>query len=186
MRKLISILFVALLTLPAFSQELSKKEQRQLVKELKKEAQEEELANTSLVVTAMVQQATFVLEAHTLRDKRGESIQVTSALNFVAVDSTTGIIQVGSNAGFGPNGVGGVTAQGQVADYKFTQHERSGNYNVSYYLRTPIGTFDVRLTAFPNGRAEATLSNATMGGRLTYSGNLVPPGMSRVYKGMAL
>lgn len=186
MKKVFSILIVALLTLPAFTQELSPREQRKLQKQLKKEQQADELAKTSAVVTAMVEQAAFVLEAHTLRDKRGESVQVSSSLNFIAVESATGSIQVGSNTGFGPNGVGGITAQGQVVDYKASQHEKSGNYNISYYLQSPIGTFDVRLTAFPNGRAEATISNATMGGRLTYSGNLVPPGMSTVYKGMSL
>lgn len=186
MKKAITILIIALLTLPAFAQELSSREQRKLQKQLKKEQQADELAQTSAVVAAMVEQAAFVLEAHTLRDKRGQSVQVTSSLNFIAAESDEGIVQVGSNTGFGPNGVGGITARGKVVDYKATQNERSGSYSISYTLQTPVGTFDIRLTAFPNGRADATLSNATMGGRLTYSGNLVPPGMSRVYKGMSL
>ncbi|MBC8555793.1 MAG: hypothetical protein H8D23_39780, partial [Candidatus Brocadiales bacterium] len=46
MKKLISILFVAMLTLPAFTQELSKSEQRKLQKQLKKEQQAEELAKS--------------------------------------------------------------------------------------------------------------------------------------------
>ena len=186
MKRAITIVLVALLILPAFSQELSKKEQRQLAKELKKEAQSEELAEKSLLVTAMINQATFVLEAYTLRGKRGESIQVSSALNFVAADSTTGMLQVGSDAGIGPNGVGGVTVKGQVKDYKFSQHEKSGGYNVSYYLQTPDGTFEVRLRAYPDGRADADISNATWGGRITFIGYLVHPSLSRVYEGMAL
>jgi hypothetical protein len=186
MRRVLSILIVALLTLPAFSQELSKREQRKLEKELKKEQQAEELAKSAEVVAAMVTQKKFVLEANSLRNKLGESLQVTSALNFVASDSLTGVLQIGDDAGVGPNGVGGVTVQGDVSDYKYSIHEKSGSYNITYILRTPVGTYDVRLTAYPNSRAEATISNSTWGGRITFSGYLIPPGLSRVYKGTAL
>jgi len=186
MKKLISILFVAMLTLPAFTQELSKSEQRKLQKQLKKEQQAEELAQSAVVVDAMVTQHKFVLEANSLRNKQGESVQVTSALNFVASDSVTGVLQIGDDAGIGPNGVGGVTVQGEISDYKYSLHEKSGSYDISYILRTPVGTYDVRLTAYPNSRGEATISNATWGGRITYSGYLIPSGLSRVYKGNAL
>ena len=186
MKKVIGIVCIALLTLPAFTQELSKKEQRKLAKEMKKEQQAKELAEMSAVVDAMVSQHRFVLEANSLRNKQGEPLQVTSALNFVASDSLSGVLQIGDDAGIGPNGVGGITVEGEISDYNYTQNERNGTYNISYILRTPVGTYDVRMTAFPNSRAEATISNATWGGRITYSGNLIPPGLSRVYKGNAL
>ncbi|TFH28318.1 MAG: DUF4251 domain-containing protein [Bacteroidia bacterium] len=168
MKRVISIIIVALLTLPAFTQELSKSEQKKLNKELKKEQQADELAKSVEVVTTMVSYGRFVLEAYSLRNKRGESLQVTSALNFVASDSITGVLQIGDDAGIGPNGVGGVTVQGEISDYKYTMHEKSGNYNVSYILRTPVGTYEVWMTAFPDSRAEATISNATWGGRITF------------------
>lgn len=186
MKKAIGIVCIALLTLPAFSQELSPREQRKLAKEMKKEQKAKELAEMAAVVDAMVSQQRFVLEANNLRNKVGESVQVTSALNFVASDSLTGVLQIGDDAGIGPNGVGGITVEGEVSGYKYTQNERNGTYNVTYILRTPVGTYDVRLTAFPNARAEATISNATWGGRITYSGTLIPPGLSRIYKGNAL
>lgn len=186
MKRVISIVIIALLTLPAFTQELSKSEQKKLNKQLKKEQQADELAKSAEVVTAMVTYQRFVLEANSLRNKMGESLQVTSALNFVASDSITGVLQIGDDAGIGPNGVGGITVQGSISDYKYTQHQKSGSYNLSYILRTPVGTYDVRMTAYPDSRAEATISNATWGGRITFSGYLIPPGLSRVYKGNAL
>lgn len=186
MKRALSIVLVVMLALPAFTQELSKSEQRKLQKQLKKEQQAEELAKKAEVTDAMVNYARFVLEANSLRNKQGQSIQVTSALNFVAADSTTGVLQIGDDAGIGPNGVGGVTVEGNISDYKFTLQEKSGSYNITYYLQTPAGTYDVRMTAFPEGRAEATISNATWGGRIVFSGFLIPPGISRVYKGNAL
>ncbi|MEA3461676.1 MAG: DUF4251 domain-containing protein, partial [Bacteroidota bacterium] len=163
-----------------------KKEQKQLEKELKKEQKAEEAAQMATVVDAMVQYQRFVLEAHTLRDKRGTSLQVASNINFIAADSLTGVIQVGSNTYIGRNGVGGVTVDGSIADYKYTRHEKSGSYNISYYLRTPVGSYDVRITVYPDGRADADVRSTTWGDRLRYAGNLVPPGISRVFKGTSL
>ena len=186
MKKIIILLLAALISLPAFTQELSKKEQKQLAKELRKEQRAAEAAEKSKVVTAMVEYQSFVLEATTLRDKRGNSIQVSSNLNFISADSLTGVIQVGSNTYIGRNGVGGVTVEGSIADYKYTKHERNSSYNITYYLRTPVGSYDVRISTSPDGRADATIRSTTWGDQLRYSGYLVPIGISRVYKGTSL
>ncbi len=186
MRKSIAILVMVLLALPAFSQEMSRREQKKLEKELKKEQQAEAAAQQSAIVDAMVQYQKFVLEANTLRDKRGNMLHVSSNINFIAADSLTGVIQVGSNTYIGANGVGGVTVEGTISKYQYTRNERSGSYTVSYYLQSPLGSYDVRMTAFRDGRADADVSSTTWGGRLRYSGQLVPPGISRVYKGMSL
>ncbi len=186
MKRVITLVLVSLLMLPLFSQQLSAREKRKLGKELKKEQQAKELEESALLVAAMVNHATFVLEANSLRNKQGASLMVTSTLNFVAADSTTGVLQIGDDAGLGPNGVGGVTVEGKISEYKYTRNQKNGTFNVTYYVQSHLGTYDVRMTAFPNGRAEATLSNATWGGRITFSGILLPPIASKVYKGMSL
>ena len=172
-----------LLTIPAFTQEQSKKEQRKLEKELKNEQKAEEAAQKAKIVEVMVHFQRFVLEANTLRDKRGNSIQVSSNLNFIASDSISGVIQVGSNTYIGSNGVGGITVEGSMSDYKYSFNEKNGAYNITYYLQTPVGSYDVRMTAYSDGRANADVSSTTWGDKLRYSGFLVPPAMSRVYKG---
>jgi hypothetical protein len=186
MKKVIILLVMALLALPVFSQELSPKEQRKLEKELRKEQKAEAATQQAALVDAMVQYQRFVLEANTLRDKRGNMVQVSSNINFVAADSLTGVIQVGSNLYIGANGVGGQTVEGTISKYEYIKNEKNGTYTVSYYLQTPVGSFDVRMTAFPDGRADADVSSTTWGGGMRYSGYLVPPGISRVYKGMSL
>ena len=186
MKRVITILFVTLITLPAFAQDLSRKEQKKLLKELKKEQRAEEASKKAAVVEAMVYYQRFVLEANILRDRRGNSINVSSNINFIAADSLTGVIQVGSNTYIGRNGVGGDTVEGSISEYEYTKHERSGSYYISYFLRTPVGSYDVRLTAYSDGRADAEVSSTTWGGRLRYSGYLVPPGASRVFKGISL
>ena len=60
MKKIIIFVIAAMLSLPAFTQELSKKEQRKLEKELKKEQQAAEAAQKAEVVTAMVEYQRFL------------------------------------------------------------------------------------------------------------------------------
>lgn len=186
MKRIFIFVTAAMVCMTAFTQELSKQEQRKLQKELKKEQQAAEAAQKAQVVTAMVEFQRFVLEADMLRDKRGNSLPVISNINFISADSLTGVIQVGSHTYIGRNGVGGVTVDGTISEYKYSQHERSGSYNITYILRTPVGTYDVQISARPDGRADATVRSTTWGDQLRYSGYLVPLGLSRVFKGMSL
>lgn len=182
MRILLLIACTALFAAPSFSQELSRKEERKLIKQLKKEQQAEEAARAAELVGLMVHHRRFVLEADQLRDKRGNLSHVSNMINFVAADSIEGVIQVGSYYYVGLNGVGGVTVEGDISSYRYNQNPKNGSFNVSYNLRTSSGTYDVRMHVFPDGRADATISS-TWPGRVTYLGKLVPPGASRVYQG---
>ncbi|MGW8316776.1 MAG: DUF4251 domain-containing protein [Bacteroidales bacterium] len=182
MRQILLIGLALLIAIPAFSQELSKKEQRKLDKELKKEQLAKENEMQAALVKMMVEHKRFVLEANQLRDKRGNMVNVSSNLNFVAVDSISGVLQIGNNAYVGLNGVGGITEEGSVSGYEYSLNEKNGSYNVKYFLRSPGGTYDVQMVVHSSGRADATISS-TWPGRLTYSGFLIPPGASRVWKG---
>jgi len=184
MKRIIITIIGCLILLPAFSQEqeLSKKEKRQLEKQMKKEAEAEAAAQNAKLIAVMVEYQRFVLEADQLRDAKGNSEQVSSTLNFVACDSINGVIQIGQEAYVGMNGVGGITVEGPISNYKYTHDEKRGVFNVTYNVRSSMGNYDVRLTAYTNGRADATISSSWPG-KLNYSGFLVPPMNSRVYKG---
>jgi hypothetical protein len=184
MKKIIITGLALIMSIALFSQEqeLSKKEQKQLQKKLKKEQQAEELAQKAVLTAVMVEHRTFVLEAEQLRDKRGQAVTVPSMLNFIAADSITGVIQIGSNEYVGLNGVGGITVEGPISNYEYTFNEKNGTHSVSYNINSTLGHYDVRMTTFPDGRADATISS-TWPGRVNYIGYLVPPGASRVYKG---
>jgi hypothetical protein len=184
MKKVLIIILAVSMLIPAFAQEqeLSKKEQKALQKQLKNEQEAEEAAEKMVVAGLMVEHRKFVLEADRLQDSRGNSVNVSSMINFVACDSLNGVVQIGSDLYIGGNGVGGVTVEGPIGNYKSTYNEKNGTYSISYNIRSTIGAYDVRISVFGEGRAEATVTS-NWPGRLTYSGYLVPPGVSKVYKG---
>ncbi|MEJ2596665.1 MAG: DUF4251 domain-containing protein [bacterium] len=181
--KIISIFIVTmLLSIPLTAQEMSRKEQRKLEKELKQEQKAKESAAKAAITKILVEGQRFVLEADRLRDRRGNTVNVPATLNFIAVDSLEGVLQVGSNSYVGRNGVGGITEQGTVSNYSYKLNEKNGSYTVTYYLRSPGGSYDVQMVVYSDGRADATVSS-TWPGKLNYSGFLVAPGASRVWKG---
>jgi hypothetical protein len=185
MKAIVIIAAISMIGLSSFAQEpeLSQREKQKLDKQLQKEQKEEESARKREIVKLMVEHGRFVLEADRLRDKRGNTAIVTPMLNFVLADSLNGVLQVGSNNYVGLNGVGGITVEGTISHYKYVQNEKNKTFFVSYSLMTPTGTYDVRMTVYPEGRADATISSSWPG-QLNYSGYIVPQPLSRVYQGM--
>jgi hypothetical protein len=184
MTRYLMFLFILTFCGMGFAQEpeLSKKEQRKLKKQMKKEMKAEEAEKQAVIVSLMVEYHRFVLEADQLRNRRGTTVNVPSTINYIACDSINGVIQIGSDRYVGLNGVGGITIEGSVVGYEYTFNEKSGSYNVSFNVRSSTGTYDVRMSVYADGRADATVS-ANWPGKLNYLGNLVPPRASRVYKG---
>jgi len=133
----------------------------------------------------MLENRDFVLEASFLQDRFGNRIPVTSNINFVAVDSTEAIIQIGSNFRIGPNGVGGVTAKGSISKWKLTENEKNKAFDLSLSVMTPIGMYDLFFSIGASGRGTATLTGLRSG-RLTFDGDMVSGEKSSVYIGQHL
>jgi hypothetical protein len=121
-----------------------------------------------------------------LFDRYGNSSTVQSDINFVRVDSTNGVLQFGSNTYLGMNGVGGVTIEGSVNSYEYSFNERKETYTINYTVRSTTGTYTVFMSVQPSGRADARVSGNFSSGSLRYSGRLVHPAESRVFKGTPL
>lgn len=184
MKKLLFVLISLVLSIQGIAQDagLSKKEIRKFQKEMKKERQAEEAAQKAALVSLMVEYQQFVLEADRLRDRRGNTVNVSSMINYISNDSVNGVIQIGSDRYIGYNGVGGITLEGPVSNYEYVLDEKNGSYQVKFNVRSATGTYDVRMTVFRDGRADATVTS-NWPGNLNYLGYLVPPSQSKVYKG---
>ena len=187
MRILLFILFIIFPVL-LFSQDeyssLNKKELKQLAKE-KRRAEKEALDEQQGKITSrMIEYQQFVLEADYISGRSGSRIPVNSTINFVIIDSTEATLQLGSPWGLGINGVGGITVDGNVTKYEIFKKEnkRGVSYNVSFFIMSSIGTYDIQMWISQSGHANATV-RGNYSGHLTYSGRLVPLSQSKIYKG---
>jgi hypothetical protein len=154
----------------------------QLTRKEKKEARKAELMANFEALNNLLEHKSFVVAADMLENKYGDRIQVTSALNFIRVDSTNAVLQTGSNTGFAYNGVGGVTAEGRINGWQIVKNFKSLSYYIHFTVETNIGAYDVSmiLSSDNNVRAEIT---GTTPGKLGYDGRIEPLNNSSVFKG---
>lgn len=127
----------------------------------------------------------FVLESDYLKSRHSFTYVVNSNLNFVKVDSTNAVVQIGSNYGVGANGVGGVTVEGKITKWKLTENPQNKSFYLEMSLMTKVGFYDVNISVGASGYATARLTGIGPG-ELTFNGYLVNLDNSRVYQGISL
>ena len=161
---------------------LSKKEIKRFQKEQRKLDQKAELERMGGITKWMVTSQQFVLEANDLSDRYGNRVPVSSTINFIMVDSSTGVMQLGNAYSMGYNGVGGTTLEGRISEYKVrTIGKKKEAWSVSWTLSSTLGTYNISLTVSANGNADASI-RSNWPGNINYHGNLVPISRARIYK----
>jgi hypothetical protein len=151
----------------------------------KKEKQEYEFEKLYQSYKSMLEKRDFVLEAYYLQDRFGRRCLVNSQINFVAVDSTVAIIQVGSNFRIGPNGVGGKTVKGRITNFKLTEDTKQKTIFLYINVMTPIGFYNLNFSISPNIDSTAKITGLSYG-QLTFEGDLEPYSQSSVFEGESL
>lgn len=163
-------------------------QQEKATKEEKKAREKaEEKAQNELAYQKAVQALNdrkFVLEADKVTFKRGETAFVTSNTNFILMDDNHSTVQVAFNTAIaGPNGIGGVTVDGNVSDVK-SRTDKKGNIRFSFnvqgtgisaqvFINLTNGSNNANVTIYPNFNSQT----------LSLSGRLIPRDESSVFKG---
>ena len=127
----------------------------------------------------------WVLEANNLNFANGVMRFVSSSTNYISCNAGDGVIQTAySNFTYSPNGLGGVTVQGDVSGVQMSV-DKDGNvyYNFAIQGSAVSATVSLTLTAGTN-QASATVNPNFSGQSLTFDGYLVPYGQSTVFQGM--
>ena len=156
-----------------------KKEQRALQNRIDSAYWEESLA--------AIRDTTFTLEADRVVFKYGQIAYVNSNTNFVSVNKNQAVVQVAFNVPFsGPNGIGGITVQGNVGAYKI-ETDKNGTTTVKMtvigvgisaqiWITMYKGTHEASVDVMPNFNSR----------NITLNGVLLPLGKSDVFKGRTL
>lgn len=162
---------------------LSRKE----IRKKRKEARQEEMQKQFEITYQMLLNRSFVLEADYIRNQRSPNIPVNYLLNFVMIDSAQSVIQIGSDRsnGLGHNGLGGVTAKGNISSYKLERDNKHLTCTLSFSVNSILGYFDVFMNISASGYASATISGIHYG-KLIYDGSVKPLEESNIYIGRSL
>ena len=129
-----------------------------------------------------IKDTTFTFEADKVVFPYGQIAYVNSNTNFVSVNKDDAVVQVAFNVPFsGPNGIGGVTVQGNISGYKI-QTDKKGTTQVSMSVTAQIwitmykGSHEASVEILPNFNSR----------RLTLNGVILPLHTSTVFQGRTL
>jgi cell division protein FtsB len=157
---------------------------------LRKRAAEErkEIHNDSvqyMQALSALKGGSWALEASNVTFNNGASNFVTESTNFVSVNNGTATVQTAldnSNI-YSPNGLGGVTLTGRIANEEMTV-DRYGNihYNFGIYGSEISATVNVILSAGSN-QATATVNPNYNNSSMTMSGYIYPYGNAGIIEG---
>ena len=129
----------------------------------------------------------FVLEAKTVTFKNGTTAYVNSSTNFISLKGNKAVVQVSpSSFSSGPNGVGGVTVEGNVTDLQIMT-DRKGRTILSMNVMGIGINAQVEVYMYPGtNRASATVYPNFNSNTVWLQGNLVPYENSNVFEGNSL
>lgn len=188
MKQIITLLTFILVSLSTVSYAQSSSEVKRIERKTQRDAEKARIQAQEERAYAMASQALhdgqFVLEADQLVFKRGRSAFVSSITNFVMMDDNHASIQVASNSAIaGPNGIGGITVDGNVRGLKIST-DKKGNMNCSFNVQGVGISAQVHITLTRGSNsASARISPNFHSNNLTLNGNLVPLSQSSVFKG---
>lgn len=131
-----------------------------------------------------LKEGSWALEADNVVFRNGLMRYVSSNTNYVSVKDGEGTVQTAfNNFVYSPNGLGGVTVEGQISDQKISQ-DKDGNIfmNFSIFGGAISATLNLTLTVGTN-EASIYISPNFNGNNLTMNGNLVPYDEATIFEG---
>ena len=185
MKKIILLVFVTLFCCVGYSQ--AQTTEKKMTRQEKKEAQKAMEQALFEEARQAIENKAFTLEADRVIFKRGRNAFVSSNTNFVMVDGDKSSVQVAFNIpASGPNGLGGVTVDGNVSGYKIKTDKKGSIYLTMSVMGVGISA-QVSIT-LPYGSNNATvdiLPNFNSS-HMTLSGQILPLKKANVFKGRSL
>ncbi len=161
------------------------KETKKEASQRKKEEKKAKIESQYKLTDSLLKGKKFVLEAQFLKYSSGDRVNVVSTLNFISIDSLSAVIQVGSMQRVGYNGVGGVTVQGRISNWKLEKDDKHKNFYLTLSIQGNIDIYEVNMSIDYAGYTYAIL-NGINTGKLTFEGNLVSKEETVIFKGQTL
>lgn len=183
-----SFRFVALAVLISMAVQAQEVQAHEISEEEEKAIQEQLDSIMHTEAVKAINDTAFTIEASRVTFRTGYTANVTPSTNFITVNKNKASVQTAFNVPIsGPNGMGGVTVEGTVTNYRVTTDKKSGDTMVSMSIMG-VGisaTANIRLFKDSN-KATAEIMPNFNSDNLRLSGILLPPERSTVFKGRSL
>lgn len=146
------------------------------------EMQQDSIAYQEAV--AALKEGSWALEANNVNFFNGITRFVSSNTNYICSDDGEGTVQTAfNNFSYSPNGLGGVTVQGDISGERISS-DKDGNVYYSFNIQGSAisATIYLTLTGGTN-QASATVNPNFSGRSMTFDGYLVPYSQATIFQG---
>lgn len=134
------------------------------------------------LIKELTEDRSFVLEAHSISGRRVVSCQVSPVTDFVMVEGNQVVFQTGNNFGFGYNGLGGITIQGEIKDYEIISGKKNSISFLLHFSESVFGHSSLNIDINESGFATARMIGLHRS-RINFQGQFVPMENSLVFEG---
>jgi hypothetical protein len=188
MKRIFSLMMLALSFMSVFAQKedsLAASDSKKLTKEQKAAQKKFNAEAKAKIIEWMAQNHRFVMECNYVSVTGNPRISVNPTTNYIEVDSVNITVQVSSTSGIGgQNGIGGFTVDGTVNSYKWrTFGKKKDGYNIDMVVMSRQGTFQVFMSLYPDGNAEASVGGNRVG-KINLTGFMIPINQAKTIKGL--
>lgn len=165
---------------------MTKQEMRKAARAAHKKAvaaEQQQLYNQAL---ESLKEGSFVIEADQLLIPGGNTKFVSRLTNFISMNEGKAVIQIASSMyAPGPNGIGGITVEGNVSSITMNTHKDIVYYNFMVQGIAVSATVNVQLIGGGN-RVTVTVYPNFNSNNLTMTGVMVPYSESNVFQGQTI
>lgn len=146
------------------------------------EMQQDSVAYTQAV--SALKEGNWALEANNVNFFNGITRFVSSNTNYISCEDGEGTVQTAfNNFSYSPNGLGGVTVQGDVVGERMST-DKDGNIYYSFSIQGGAISATVYLTLTGGtNQASATVNPNFSGRSMTFDGYLVPYDQASIFQG---
>ena len=147
------------------------------------EQRQDSIAYNEAVIA--LKEGNWVLEANNVNFFNGITRFVSSNTNYISCEDGEGTVQTAfNNFAYSPNGLGGVTVQGDLSGERMST-DKDGNIYYSFNIQGSAISATVYLTLTGGtNQASATINPNFSGRSMTLDGYLVPYSQSNVFQGI--
>lgn len=147
------------------------------------EQRQDSIAYNEAVIA--LKEGNWVLEANNVNFYNGITRFVSSNTNYISCEDGEGTVQTAfNNFVYSPNGLGGVTVQGEISGDRMST-DKDGNVYYSFNIQGSAISATVYLTLTGGtNQASATINPNFSGRSMTLDGYLVPYSQSSVFQGI--
>lgn len=131
-----------------------------------------------------LREGNWVLEANNVNFFNGITRFVSPSTNYISCENGEGIIQTAfNNFTYSPNGLGGITVQGDITGERMST-DRDGNVYYSFNIQGSAVSATIYLTLTGGSNQASAMVNPNFSGRsMTFDGYVVPYNQASIFQG---